>query len=162
MKRFMKQLLLWGSIFAALVECGNLRLANLPAGEVNASSKGEGVSDIIDTVHVVINVSVMDSNNRPVPDLTRHDFSIAEDDTKQTIDFLARGDSPLKLGLAFDVSEQIIHRLKNQYTMGYYPTNDKYDGSFRYVRVTVAPKDKRKVKVSAPLGYYAPDAASIK
>jgi VWFA-related protein len=54
-------------------------------------------------------------------------------------------------------TEQIIHRLKNQYALAYYPTNDKHDGSFRYVSVTVTPKDKRKVKVFAPLGYYAPD-----
>ncbi|MGH9752971.1 MAG: VWA domain-containing protein [Blastocatellia bacterium] len=59
-------------------------------------------------------------------------------------------------------TEQIIHRLKNQYTMGYHPTNEKYDGSFRYVRVTVTPKDKRKVKVFAPLGYYAVDPEKIR
>src|SRR5262245_11713121 len=52
-------------------------------------------------------------------------------------------------------TEQIIHRLKNQYTIAYSPTNEKYDGSFRYVRVTVMPKDKRKMKVFAPRGYYA-------
>ena len=52
-------------------------------------------------------------------------------------------------------TEQIIHRLKSQYTLGYYPTNDKIDGSFRNVRVTVTPKEKRKVMVFAPLGYYA-------
>jgi Ca-activated chloride channel family protein len=60
------------------------------------------------------------------------------------------------------VTEKIIHRLKNQYTLGYYPTNEKHDGSFRYVNVRVTPKDKRKVKVSAPLGYYAPDPAKIR
>ena len=59
-------------------------------------------------------------------------------------------------------TEQIIHRLKNQYTISYTPTNEKYDGSFRYVRVTVMPKDKRKVKVFAPSGYYAPDPEKIK
>ena len=57
--------------------------------------------------------------------------------------------------LIFCSYEQIIHRLKNQYTIAYSPTNEKFDGSFRYVRVTVTPKDKRKVKVFAPLGYYA-------
>jgi Ca-activated chloride channel family protein len=51
-------------------------------------------------------------------------------------------------------TEQIIHRLKSQYTIGYYSTNDKRDGSFRNVRVTVTPKDKRRVKVFAPSGYY--------
>src|SRR5262245_39577220 len=59
-------------------------------------------------------------------------------------------------------TEQIIHRLKNQCTIAYSPTNEKYDGSFRYVRVTVMPKDKRKVKVFAPSGYYAVDPEKIK
>jgi Ca-activated chloride channel homolog len=59
-------------------------------------------------------------------------------------------------------TEQIIHRLKNQYTIAYSPTNEKYDGSFRYVRVTVMPKDKRKVKMFAPSGYNAVDLEKIK
>jgi VWFA-related protein len=54
-------------------------------------------------------------------------------------------------------TEQIIHRVNNQYMLAYYPTNDKFDGLFRYLSVTVKPKDMRKVKVFAPLGYYAPD-----
>jgi Ca-activated chloride channel homolog len=58
--------------------------------------------------------------------------------------------------------EQIIHRLKNQYTIAYSPTNEKYYGSFRYVRVTVMPKYKRKVKVFAPSGYYAVDPEKIR
>jgi VWFA-related protein len=58
--------------------------------------------------------------------------------------------------------EQIIHRLKNQYTIAYCPTNEKNDGSFRYVRVTVNPKDKGKVKVLAPSGYYAVDPDKIR
>src|SRR5262249_22437383 len=57
-------------------------------------------------------------------------------------------------------TEQIIQRLKNQYTMGYAP--NKFDGAFRYVRVTVKPKGNRKVKVSAPLGYYAVDPEKIR
>jgi VWFA-related protein len=59
-------------------------------------------------------------------------------------------------------TEKIIHRLKNHYTLGYYPTNEEHDGSFRYVSVRVTPKDKRKVKVSAPLGYYAMDPEKIR
>jgi hypothetical protein len=59
-------------------------------------------------------------------------------------------------------TEQVIHRLKNQYTIAYSPTNEKFDGSFRDVRVTVMPKYKRKVKVVAPLGYYAVDPEKIK
>ncbi len=46
--------------------------------------------------------------------------------------------------------------------MEYFPTNDRFDGSFRDVRVTVMPKYKRKVKVFAPSGYYAVDPEKIK
>jgi Ca-activated chloride channel homolog len=60
------------------------------------------------------------------------------------------------------VTEKIIHRLKNQYTVAYAPTNHKFDGSFRHVSVSVAPKDKRKVKVFAPYGYYAVDPEKIR
>jgi VWFA-related protein len=59
-------------------------------------------------------------------------------------------------------TEQFINRLKTQYTLAYYPINDRFDGAFRYVRVTVSPKDKRKVKVFAPLGYYAADPEKIR
>jgi len=59
-------------------------------------------------------------------------------------------------------TEQIIQRLKGQYTIAYSPKNEKYDGSFRHVRVTVTPKDNRKVKVFAPSGYYAVDPEKIK
>jgi len=45
---------------------------------------------------------------------------------------------------------------------GYYPTNDRFDGAFRYVRVTVTPKDNHKVKIFAPLGYYAVDPEKIR
>jgi len=44
----------------------------------------------------------------------------------------------------------------------YYAINDKFDGSFRNFRVTVTPKDNRKVNVFAPRGYYAVDPEKIR
>jgi hypothetical protein len=55
-----------------------------------------------------------------------------------------------------------MESLKSQYMVGYAPTNYKYDGSFRNIRVTVTPIDKRKVKVFAPSGYYAVDPEKIR
>jgi hypothetical protein len=43
-----------------------------------------------------------------------------------------------------------------------FPTNDRFDGSYRDVRVTVMPKDERKVKVFAPSGYCAVDPEKIR
>jgi Ca-activated chloride channel homolog len=59
-------------------------------------------------------------------------------------------------------TERIIQRLKSQYTMGYTPTNDKFDGAFRNICVIVTPKDKCKVKEFAPSGYYAVDPEKIR
>src|SRR6202050_3696623 len=51
---------------------------------------------------------------------------------------------------AFD---EISEELRSQYVIGYYPTNDKRDGTFRKIRVDVGRPD---VKVLARKGYYAP------
>ena len=59
-------------------------------------------------------------------------------------------------------TERIIHRMKGQYMMAYEPKNDRYDGSFRNIRVAVTPKDNRKVKVFARSGYYAEDPEKIR
>jgi VWFA-related protein len=51
---------------------------------------------------------------------------------------------------AFDV---ISEELRSQYVVGYYPTNEKRDGTFRKIKVDIARPD---VKVLARTGYYAP------
>ncbi|HKN62384.1 MAG TPA: VWA domain-containing protein [Candidatus Acidoferrales bacterium] len=51
---------------------------------------------------------------------------------------------------AFD---EISEELRSQYVIGYYPTNDKRDGTFRKIRVDVNRSD---VRVLARKGYYAP------
>jgi VWFA-related protein len=51
---------------------------------------------------------------------------------------------------AFDV---ISEELRSQYVIGYYPTNEKRDGTFRKIKVDIARPD---VKVLARRGYYAP------
>jgi VWFA-related protein len=51
---------------------------------------------------------------------------------------------------AFDV---ISEELRSQYVMGYYPTNQNRDGTFRKIKVEVTRPD---TKVLARRGYYAP------
>ena len=51
---------------------------------------------------------------------------------------------------AFD---QISEELRQQYTLGYYPTNGARDGTFRKIKVETADRD---MKVLARKGYYAP------
>ncbi|HLY62399.1 MAG TPA: VWA domain-containing protein [Terriglobia bacterium] len=51
----------------------------------------------------------------------------------------------------------IAHNIRNQYTLAYYPTNAKRDGTFRAVRVdATAPNKHDKLVVRTRTGYYAP------
>jgi VWFA-related protein len=59
------------------------------------------------------------------------------------------GNKPEKLREAFD---QISRELRSQYNIGYTPTNNKHDGSFR--KIEIRTKDK-SYKVQARSGYYA-------
>ncbi|HEV2964737.1 MAG TPA: VWA domain-containing protein [Candidatus Angelobacter sp.] len=56
---------------------------------------------------------------------------------------------PDKMGEAFN---QISNELRSQYYIGYAPSNEKHDGSYRKIEV----KSKDGLKVQARKGYYAP------
>ncbi len=58
-------------------------------------------------------------------------------------------DNPKKLKEAFD---QISNELRSQYYIGYTPTNQKRDGTYRKVEV----KTNKDLKIQARKGYYAP------
>jgi VWFA-related protein len=62
------------------------------------------------------------------------------------------GDNAKKLREAFN---QISNELRSQYYIGYTPTNQKQDGSYRKVEVKPVNKD---YKIQARKGYYAPTA----
>ncbi len=72
---------------------------------------------------------------------------VAEETGGRVIDV---GDNPKKLKEAFD---QISDELRSQYYIGYTPTNQKRDGTYRKVEVRPVNKDLR---IQARKGYYAP------
>jgi Ca-activated chloride channel homolog len=53
------------------------------------------------------------------------------------------------------VMAQIAKDLRSQYVLGYAPTNDKKDGTYRIIKVVAAPKDNRKLIVRTRQGYTA-------
>jgi VWFA-related protein len=57
--------------------------------------------------------------------------------------------NPDKLHKAF---AEISSELRSQYNIGYYPVNEKHDGSFRKIEI----KSKDGYKIQARKGYYAP------
>jgi Ca-activated chloride channel family protein len=57
------------------------------------------------------------------------------------------------------ICEQVAHDIRNQYTLAYYPTNTKKDGTFRTVTVEVIPpRGRGKLIARTRNGYYAPSA----
>jgi len=55
------------------------------------------------------------------------------------------------------ICEQVAHDIRNQYTLAYYPTNIKRDGTFRSVQVEVIPpRGRGKLVARTRNGYYAP------
>jgi Ca-activated chloride channel homolog len=56
---------------------------------------------------------------------------------------------------------KIAHDIRDQYTLAYYPSNTRKDGTFRTVRVEALGPDRRtKLLVRTRTGYYAPREAS--
>jgi Ca-activated chloride channel homolog len=54
---------------------------------------------------------------------------------------------------------QVAHDIRNQYTLAYYPSNSRRDGTFRAVQVEVIPPHGRgKLIARTRNGYYAPTA----
>jgi Ca-activated chloride channel homolog len=62
-----------------------------------------------------------------------------------------------------EITNSIALELRNQYSIGYDPTNVKHDGQWRKVKVRVKPpKGWSNLKVRHKEGYYAPNIGAIK
>jgi hypothetical protein len=62
---------------------------------------------------------------------------------------------------AHEICGQVARDIRNQYTLAYYPTNAKKDGTFRTVHVKiVGALGEGKLIARTRNGYYAPTAAA--
>ena len=60
-----------------------------------------------------------------------------------------------------NICEQVAHDIRNQYTLAYYPSNTKKDGTFRAVSVQVIPpRGRGRLVARTRNGYYAPGASA--
>jgi len=62
---------------------------------------------------------------------------------------------PRTLDEVDELSRQVAHDIRNQYTIGYKPTNPKGAGGFRMIRVEAKEKGHSKMVVRTKSGYYA-------
>ena len=68
---------------------------------------------------------------------------------------------PENVGDVHNICEQVARDIRNQYTLGYYPSNAKKDGTFRTVQVDVIPpRGKGKLTARTRNGYFAPGTAA--
>jgi Ca-activated chloride channel homolog len=67
---------------------------------------------------------------------------------------------PENVGDVHNISMQVAHDIRNQYTIAYYPTNSRRDGTFRAINVEVAAHGHGKLVARTRNGYYAPGAAT--
>ena len=74
-------------------------------GSSNSLSKGDhGYTLRRDVEEVVLNVTVLDDHNKLVMNLTKPDFSVAEDGVAQTIISFQHEDIPVSMGILVDNS----------------------------------------------------------
>jgi Ca-activated chloride channel family protein len=62
---------------------------------------------------------------------------------------------PKTLDEVDEISRQVAHDIRNQYTIGYQPTNPRSSGGFRTIRVEAKSKGHGKLEVRTKSGYYA-------
>jgi VWFA-related protein len=62
---------------------------------------------------------------------------------------------PKTLDEVDEISRSVARDIRNQYTIGYKPTNPKGSGGFRAIRVEAKAKGHGKLNVRTKSGYYA-------
>jgi Ca-activated chloride channel family protein len=67
---------------------------------------------------------------------------------------------PKTLDAVDEISRQVAHDIRNQYTIGYKPTNPRASGGFRQIRVEAKVKGHTKLTVRTKSGYYAGNQAA--
>lgn len=94
----------------------------------------------------------------------QHDRSMVRH-SKKTLTTLAESTGgaayfPASLDEVEPICTKIAHDIREQYTLGYYPTNTAKDGSFRTVKVDVDAKGHGKVTVRTRTGYFAKESGT--
>lgn len=97
---------------------GNSTSAGQPTGQsptINSGPEEVEAGDVIrvDTTLVTLPVSVTDRNGRYIPNLTKEDFRLWEDDVEQQVAFFASVDKPFSVVLMIDTSGSTRFRIED-------------------------------------------------
>lgn len=137
--------IIWGLLCVTFLSFSIQSLAQTQE-QPKADSKTKAEDQVIKCFEYVgmVKVEVRDQHGKEVADLRKDDFILYEDGVRQPICFWRRNEG---------VDRQTQQAM---YEAGYYPTNTRFGGEYRNIRVLVRSKGKRKLRVEfSPKGYYA-------
>jgi len=102
-----KTMVLRGGTMGESVRKSDPRFANLNDDPATTKT-GDDVGDLTLRSELVnLNVTVTDHNGRPIPGLTKDDFSVYEDDVRQSISHFSPEQMPFNLVLLLDMSGSV-------------------------------------------------------
>jgi VWFA-related protein len=83
-----------------------------PPGEPRSHEAASGPTFAADTRTVRVPVAVLDGTGRPVLDLDRSAFHVADDGKRQAVTLFSRERRPLRIALALDVSRSMDNKIR--------------------------------------------------
>jgi VWFA-related protein len=100
---------------AAIAVSGLVAQVSIQNRSQKASAEKESVPKStlrVDTNLVLVPVSVVDPNNRPITGLEREHFKLLDDHVEQTLTHFSMDDEPVAVGLVFDISGSMGQKLR--------------------------------------------------
>jgi len=129
-------------------------------GEDNASkySREKVLSKLRESKVTVYAIGLLEENDARGPFSSKSPSKKAKDALEQFAQATGgRAYFPKSIDEIGPLCRRVAHDLRNQYTIGYTPSNEKLDGTWRRITVRVNPPGLvSKVTVRAKEGYYAP------
>ena len=107
-----------------------------------------------------LELPILDGSSQPFVDMIRKVGIRKQRRARKALQFIAEKTGgiaffPRSLEEVDALSRTIAHDIRNQYTLGYKPTNPKSAGGYRTIKVDAKAKGYGKLTVRTKSGYYA-------
>jgi hypothetical protein len=99
-------------IFLSICSIGR---AQAPQEKVRMAANSTGLPEVhlrVDTSLVLVPVHASNKIGTPITDLTEANFRVFEDGAEQKVTYFAKQDAPVSVGLVFDSSGSMIHKIR--------------------------------------------------
>jgi Ca-activated chloride channel family protein len=93
----------------------SIRGAQAPPAQVRMAANSTGLPEVhlrVDTSLVLVPVHASTKIGAPITDLTEANFRVFEDGAEQKVTYFAKQDAPVSVGLVFDSSGSMTHKIR--------------------------------------------------